>query len=157
VCSASSSSLSLYSVELGYTSTFTRPLVYFSASSRNLSAPLPLGVSSATTWLNLITIGCCAKPRWPASAKAPIVESAVRRCMEDLLGMEGHSCEHVGGSPIVLTRKCASRGAQRGNARTGQPAGLKTQSPRRATKKRRGNGSSTVPSPSCVYAPATAS
>src|SRR5438874_2251289 len=38
----------------------TLPLVYFSASSLNLSEPLPLGVSGATTWLNLMTIGAWA-------------------------------------------------------------------------------------------------
>src|SRR5690606_20425592 len=32
----------------------------FSATSLNLSAPWPLGVDSATTWLNLITMGDCA-------------------------------------------------------------------------------------------------
>src|SRR4051794_13112804 len=56
-CSASISSLSLYSDELGKTSIVTLPLVYFSASSLNFSAPLPLGVSLATTWLKLMTIG----------------------------------------------------------------------------------------------------
>src|ERR1700690_1387707 len=40
----------------------TLPLVYFSASSLNLSAPLPFGVSFATTWLNLMMIGDWAMP-----------------------------------------------------------------------------------------------
>src|SRR3954469_10258311 len=50
-----------------------RPFVYFSASSLNLSAPLPLGVSGATTWLNLITIGAwaCAPVRGRVSRAAP--------------------------------------------------------------------------------------
>ena len=36
------------------------PLVRSSASFLKYSAALPLGVSMATTWLNLMTIGCCA-------------------------------------------------------------------------------------------------
>src|SRR4030095_5507462 len=59
-CSASISSPSLNSELFGYTSTLTRPLVRSSASCLNRSAPLPFGVSMATTWLNLMTIGCCA-------------------------------------------------------------------------------------------------
>jgi len=35
-------------------------LVLASASSLNFSAPLPLGVSSVTTWLNFTMMGCCA-------------------------------------------------------------------------------------------------
>ena len=58
--SASISSPSLYSVEFGYTSTLTLPGSAFSASSLNFSAPLPFGVSWATTWLNLMMMGCCA-------------------------------------------------------------------------------------------------
>src|SRR3954453_9062289 len=59
-CSASISSLSLNNDEFGYTSTFTLPPVYLSASYLNLSTPLPFGVSLATTWLNLMMIGDCA-------------------------------------------------------------------------------------------------
>ncbi len=69
-CSASISSPSLKSELLGYTSTLTRPLVRSSASCLKRSAPLPLGVSSATTWLNLMTIGCCAAAGAIASASA---------------------------------------------------------------------------------------
>src|SRR5205085_10445795 len=36
------------------------PILAASASSLNFSAALPLGVSSATTWLNLRTMLCCA-------------------------------------------------------------------------------------------------
>ena len=59
------------------TSTFTLPPVYFSASSRNLSAPLPFGVSGATTWLNLMTIGACAAAG-PANASASTAGNFVR-------------------------------------------------------------------------------
>jgi len=38
----------------------TLPLVSSAAFWAKKSAALPLGVSLATTWLNLITIGCCA-------------------------------------------------------------------------------------------------
>ena len=64
-CSASISSPSLNSELFGYTSTFTRPFVRSSASFLKYSAPLPFGVSTATTWLNLMTIGC-----WAAAGKA---------------------------------------------------------------------------------------
>src|SRR5258707_830280 len=50
------------------------PLVYFSASSLNLSEPLPFGVSGDTTWLNLMTIGDCARAG-PDSASARAVPS----------------------------------------------------------------------------------
>jgi hypothetical protein len=65
-------SLKLFKVELGNTSTLTLPPVYFSASSWNFSAPLPFGVSGATTWLNLMTIGCWAL----ASPQKTIVTTA---------------------------------------------------------------------------------
>lgn len=50
----------LYSWLLGYRLTCTRPRVRDSASSLNFCAALPLGVSGATTWLNLITTGLAA-------------------------------------------------------------------------------------------------
>src|SRR6266513_4817685 len=59
-CSICISSPSLKSWLFGYTSTLTLPWVRDSASSLNLSEPLPFGVFSATTWLNLMTTGCCA-------------------------------------------------------------------------------------------------
>src|SRR3954452_20714549 len=80
ICSASSSSLSLYSVELAYTSTLTLPLVSSPARLAKNSDALPLGVSLATTWLNLITIGACASalPAIPSPA-ASATASVTRR------------------------------------------------------------------------------
>src|SRR5690606_33789451 len=49
----------------------TLPGRSFSATSLNLSAPCPLGVDSATTWLNLTMIGCAAAGIENASAAAP--------------------------------------------------------------------------------------
>src|SRR6185295_3064671 len=48
----------------------TRPFVYCSANSLNLLAPLPFGVSGATTWLNLMLIGACPSAPAEASARA---------------------------------------------------------------------------------------
>src|SRR5215218_9061608 len=52
VCNASSSSASLYSSEFGKVCASIRPFDFCLTSSANLSAPLPLGVSRVTTWLN---------------------------------------------------------------------------------------------------------
>src|SRR4029077_3996560 len=59
----------------GYTSTLTLPSVYFSASSLNFSAALPLDVSEATTWLNLMTVRALADTS-PTSASAAIAAAA---------------------------------------------------------------------------------
>src|SRR5437867_3228546 len=77
-CSASISSPSLNSELFGYNSTLTRPLVRSSASFLKYSAPLPLGVSTATTWLNLMMVGCCAIARL-ANARSANVASATDR------------------------------------------------------------------------------
>src|SRR3569833_473513 len=76
-CSASISSLSLYSVLLGYTSTLTRPWVAFSASSLKRMAAWPFGVFGATTWLNLITIGVWANALALTMAAAESAKSRV--------------------------------------------------------------------------------
>ena len=78
--SASSSLASPNSCELGKTCTCTLPGSFFSASSLNFSAPWPLGVFSATTWLNLMTIGAWAdalngRAAAPATAPAAIIIS----------------------------------------------------------------------------------
>jgi hypothetical protein len=55
-----------------------------SAASLNFSAPWPLGVFSATTWLNLMTIGACALATpgsATAAARAAAVASTCRRRM----------------------------------------------------------------------------
>jgi hypothetical protein len=73
--SASSSFASPNSCELGKTCTSTLPGSFFSASSLNFSAALPFGVPSATTWLNLITIGwATAVPAKAISADATIAQ-----------------------------------------------------------------------------------
>jgi hypothetical protein len=45
-------------------------LVSSAARLAKNSDPLPLGVSAATTWLNLMTIGACAQTRGAATARA---------------------------------------------------------------------------------------
>src|SRR5271169_2819205 len=55
----------------------TLPLVRSSASCLNRSAAIPFGVSGATTWLNLITIGACAQAA-PAKSSAATTHSHLR-------------------------------------------------------------------------------
>src|SRR3569623_1907865 len=62
------------------------PLVYFSASSLNFSAPLPFGVSLATTWLNLMMMGSAlAGPARPSASAAMDAAIAKVRMMSPLL------------------------------------------------------------------------
>src|SRR5215475_10805296 len=89
----------------------TLPLVYFSASSLNFSAPLPLGVSAATTWLNLITIGCCWAPAGATSrvraATAP--NSATNFLIMRLLVVPQRAgvCAFVSGvMPLLWQKAC---------------------------------------------------
>ena len=56
----------------------------FSASSLNFSAALPFGVSAATTWLNLMMIGCCASAV-PAANDAASGEREPMTCFHELL------------------------------------------------------------------------
>src|SRR6476469_9614625 len=111
-CSASISSPSLNSALFGYTSTLTRPLVRSSASFLKYSAPLPLGVSTATTWLNLMTIGCCANAE-PANASS--ADAATTRKKRDFIDTSNGrwtlydcSCEFCGHLALGH-RACQSR------------------------------------------------
>src|SRR5438105_15534990 len=98
-CSASISSPSLYSWLLGNTSTLTRPLLRSSASFLNCSAPLPFGVSSATTWLNLMTTGCCAD----AVPKANVAEIATATKMRNFIDTSGKEDNQNGIILLVRT------------------------------------------------------
>ena len=85
--SASSSLASPKSCELGNTCTVTLPGSFFSASSLNLSAAWPLGVASATTWLNLMTRGdwaCAAGSSERASTPARWARNLMQglRCVD---------------------------------------------------------------------------
>src|SRR5438046_3699046 len=105
IFSASSSSASLNSMLFGYTSTLTRPFVRSSARRLNSFAACPFGVSGAATWLNLMTIGCCAAagPATRSTARAaqisgfimigfPFVDVALRIAMQSMLGQHGSLC-----------------------------------------------------------------
>src|SRR2546422_45190 len=70
-------------------STRTRPWVRASASFLKCSAASPFGVSSADTWLNLITIGAgAAKPSAPAARASSAAANLSPRTM-DLVGKRG--------------------------------------------------------------------
>src|SRR3990167_4000811 len=83
ICRASISSLSLYKALLAYTSTLTLPLVNSAAFLAKNSEALPLGVSTATTWLNLMTVwALTASAAKPTTTPSNSLESFMKNLLE---------------------------------------------------------------------------